>query len=194
MRWSVVQRCTLFAVVNARWTTSNQKLLVLEPQWIKSTERAKRLLIPPIYSLRGIRAYDELQIFVTEVGKIKQPFTQGTSSIGNVLVSYDFSNTQLRTFLYLRNDRKSVKVVMSCIATCVTDVQSDSVARGPKPLSIKNYVIEIMIWKFIYTYRERCKTGPAHNLCWNWSPFTSKHTWMRFSKFWNTFRKFVWGL
>ena len=46
-----------------------------------------------------------------------------------------------------------------------------------------------MTWKFIYTYRERCKTGPAHNRCWNWSPFTSKHTWMRFSKFWNTFPK-----
>jgi len=46
-----------------------------------------------------------------------------------------------------------------------------------------------MTWKFIHTYRERCKTGPAHNRCWNWSPFTSKHTWMRFSKFWNTFPK-----
>ena len=68
-------------------------------------------------------------------------------------------------------------------------IQSDSVARGPKILSIKNYVIEIITWKFIYTYRERCKTGPAHNRCWNWSPFTSKHTWMPFSKFWNTFPK-----
>ena len=46
-----------------------------------------------------------------------------------------------------------------------------------------------MTWKFIYTYRKRCKTGPAHNRCWNWSPFTSKHTWMRFFKFWNTFPK-----
>ena len=44
-----------------------------------------------------------------------------------------------------------------------------------------------MTWKFIYTYRERRKTGPAHNRCWNWSHFTSKDTWMRFSKFWNTF-------
>ena len=26
-----------------------------------------------------------------------------------------------------------------------------------------------MTWKFIYTYRERCKTGPAHNRCWNLS-------------------------
>jgi len=75
MRWSVLQRCTLFAVMNARWTTSNQKLLMLEPQWIKSTEGAKRLLIPPVYSLRGIRAYDELQIVVTEVGQIKQMVT-----------------------------------------------------------------------------------------------------------------------
>jgi len=46
-----------------------------------------------------------------------------------------------------------------------------------------------MTWKFIYTYREGCKTGTAHNWCWNWSPFTSKHTWMRFSKFWNSFPK-----
>ena len=46
-----------------------------------------------------------------------------------------------------------------------------------------------MTWKFIYTYRERCKTGPAHNRCWNWSPFASKHTWMHFFKFWNTFSK-----
>ena len=69
------------------------------------------------------------------------------------------------------------------------DVQGESLARGPKTIVYKNYVIEIMTWKFIYTYRERCKTGPAHNRCWNWSPFTSKHTWMRFSKFWNTFPK-----
>ena len=76
----------------------------------------------------------------------------------------------------------------------VSEIQGDSVARGPKLLSIKNYVIEIMTWKFIYTYRERCKTGPAHNRCWNWSPFTSKHTWMRFSKFWNSFPQILfWG-
>jgi len=46
-----------------------------------------------------------------------------------------------------------------------------------------------MTWKFIYTYREWCKTGPAHIRGWNWSPFTTKHTWMRLSKFWNTFPK-----
>ena len=68
-------------------------------------------------------------------------------------------------------------------------IQGEYLARGPKLLSIKNYVIEIMTWKFIYKYRERRKTGPAHNRCWKWSPFTSKHTWMRFSKFWNTFPK-----
>jgi len=68
-----------------------------------------------------------------------------------------------------------------CSLNCI--IQSESVARGPKLLSIKNYVIEIMTWKFIYTYWEWCKTGPAHNRCWNW------HTWMRFSKFWNTFPK-----
>ena len=71
----------------------------------------------------------------------------------------------------------------------LTVIQGESLARGPKLLSIKNYVIGIMTWKFIYTYRERCKTGPAYNRCWNWSPFTSKHTWMRFSKSWNTFPK-----
>ena len=75
-----MQTCKLFAVVNARWTTSNQKLLVLEPQWIKSTERAKRLLIPPVYSLRGIRAYDELRIVVTEVGQVKQTVTPPSST------------------------------------------------------------------------------------------------------------------
>ena len=68
-------------------------------------------------------------------------------------------------------------------------IQGDSVARDPKLLSIKNYVIEIITWKFIDTYRERCKTGAARNRYWNWSPFTSKHTWMRFFKFWNTFPK-----
>jgi len=75
----------------------------------------------------------------------------------------------------------------SCLWVCI--LQSDSVARGPKLLSIKNDVIEIITWKFIYTYWERCKTGPVHNRSWNWSPFTSKHTWIRFSKFWNTFPK-----
>ena len=68
-------------------------------------------------------------------------------------------------------------------------IQGDSVARCPKLLSIKNYVIEIMTWKYIYTYRERYKTGSDHNRCWNSSPFTYKHTWIRFSKFWNTFLK-----
>jgi len=68
-------------------------------------------------------------------------------------------------------------------------LQGESLARGHKLLSIKKTIIEIMTWKFIYTYRKRCKTGPAHNRCWNWSPFTCKHTGMRFSKFWNTFPK-----
>ena len=61
-------------------------------------------------------------------------------------------------------------------------IQGDSITRGPKLLSIKSYVIEIITWKFIYTYRERCKTGPAHNRCWHLSPFTSKHTSMLFSR------------
>jgi len=53
------------------------KVVVLEHQWIKSTEKAKRLLIPPAYSLRGIRAYDGLQIVVTEVGQVRQTATEG---------------------------------------------------------------------------------------------------------------------
>jgi hypothetical protein len=44
-----------------------------------------------------------------------------------------------------------VRNLIGCI------VQSDSVARDPKLLSIKNYVIEIMTSKFIYTYRQRWK-------------------------------------
>jgi len=78
---------------------------------------------------------------------------------------------------------------MTFILNIIPFIQGDSVARGPKLLSIKNYVIEIMTWKFMYTYRERCKTGPVHNRYWNWPPFTSKHTWMCFSKFWSTFTK-----
>ena len=53
----------------------------------------------------------------------------------------------------------------------LTKIRGESLARGPRLLSIKNYVIEIMTWKFIYTHRERCKTGPAHNRWWNWSNF-----------------------
>jgi len=53
-------------------------LLVLEPQRIKSTERAKQLLIHPAYSLRRIRVYDELQIVVTEVGLVKQTVRAAT--------------------------------------------------------------------------------------------------------------------
>ena len=68
-------------------------------------------------------------------------------------------------------------------------IQGESLARGPKLLSIENYVIEIMIGKFMYIYRKRCETGSTHNRCWNWSPFISKHNGMRFSKFWNIFPK-----
>ena len=75
--------------------------------------------------------------------------------------------------------------IYRCLKLWKNKIQSESLARGPKLLSIKNYVIKIMTWEFIYTYRE----WPAHNWCWNWSPFTSKHIWMRFSKFWNTFSK-----
>ena len=90
-----------------------------------------------------------------------------------------------------RNDTNwlsKMYILNECVVQEDCKIQGDSVARGPKLLPIKNYVIEITTWTFIYTYRERCKTGPAHNRCWNWSPFTSKHTWMRFSKFLNTFQ------
>jgi hypothetical protein len=51
-------------------------LLVLEPQWIKSTDRARRLLIPLyVCSLRGNCPYDELQTAVTEVGQVKEMVT-----------------------------------------------------------------------------------------------------------------------
>jgi hypothetical protein len=66
---------------------------------------------------------------------------------------------------------------------CLIIIQGESLARGPKLLCIQKYIIEIMTWKFIYTYLEWCKTGP-HNRCWKWSPFTSKHTWMCFSNSW----------
>jgi len=58
-------------------STNNEqpKESVLESQRIKSIERAKRLLISPVHSLRGIRAYDELQIVVTEVGQVRQTVT-----------------------------------------------------------------------------------------------------------------------
>jgi len=74
-------------------TTSNQKLLVLEPQRIKSTERAKRLLVPPVHSLRGILAYDELQIVVTEVVQVKQAVTSNIEEI--------YANRNITLTLYL---------------------------------------------------------------------------------------------
>jgi hypothetical protein len=99
---------------------------------------------------------------------------------------YTYSSTQ-----YWRADRR-VQIIMYWVVfvavICLSHVQyfshdiseifiqSDSLARRPQLFLIKHYVIEIMTWKFVYTYRERCKTGPAHNRCWKWSHFTSKHT------------------
>ena len=65
-------------------------------------------------------------------------------------------------------------------------IQGNSDASGPKLLYIKLCYWDNDLKSYI-TYRERCKIGPAHNRCWNWSLFTSKHTWMRFSELWNTF-------
>ena len=52
-------------------------------------------------------------------------------------------------------------------------VQGDSLARGPKLLSIKSYVIEIMTWKFIYTYWQRWKTA------WTTTPTPPAIYWTR---------------
>jgi hypothetical protein len=117
MRSSVVQRGTLFAVVNARWTTSKQNLLVLEPQWIKSTERAKRLLIPPVYFLRGIRTYDELQIVVTKVGQVKQTVTghdkKTTETVKNVFIYKHWPWMRWEPGRQ-RGSALTLKTVMSC--------------------------------------------------------------------------------
>jgi len=58
-----------------KFVDAGTKSCVFEPQSIKSNERAKRLPIPPVYCLRGIRAYGELRIVVTEVGQVKQKVT-----------------------------------------------------------------------------------------------------------------------
>ena len=71
--YEVVSCAEMYAVCGCECYMNEQlKVVVFEPQWKKSTERAERLLIPPVYSLRGIRVYDELQIAVTEVGQVKQ--------------------------------------------------------------------------------------------------------------------------
>ena len=56
-----------------------------------------------------------------------------------------------------------------------TVIQGDSLSRGPKLLSIKNYVIEIMTWKFIYTYRQRWKTA------WNPPRYIGLVQWLAFA-------------
>jgi len=83
--WSDVRCSRLWMLDEQR---ANKMLLVLEPnvvvfepQWRKITERAKRLLIPPVYFLRGSCAYDELQIVNSEVGRAKQTVTVGTSEV-----------------------------------------------------------------------------------------------------------------
>ena len=58
---------------------------MLEHQWIKSIERAERLLIIPVYSLRAIRANGELQTAVTGVGQVTQ--TVITILIGTFLTT-----------------------------------------------------------------------------------------------------------
>ena len=111
-------RCTQFAAVNARWTTSNQMLLVLEPQWIKSTERAKRPLIPPVYSLRRIRAYDELQIIVTEVGQFKQTVTP-QMTVWRILIGCWITNNYcFSTVVVVARTRLIVTLYVHCYTIC----------------------------------------------------------------------------
>ena len=78
---------------------------------------------------------------------------------------------------FLANYENRMKNIRNCsifnfLLHRALKIQGDSVVRVPKLLSIEISAIEIVTWKFIYvyTYRERCKTGPAHNRCWNWSP------------------------
>ena len=64
-------RCILFVVGNL----DEQRATKLVSSGISAnrvTERAERLPIPPVYSLRGIRAYDKLQIVVTEVRQVRR--------------------------------------------------------------------------------------------------------------------------
>jgi hypothetical protein len=81
---------------------------------------------------------------------------------------------QLRSHEPERDRDRQIDIKIRTLQVKVLKVQGDSLARGPKLLSIINYVIETITWKFIYTYRERCKTGPVHKRCWKWSHFTSK--------------------
>ena len=73
--WSDVL-CWQLWMLDEQWATKcwcwNEKLWCLNLSEKKSTDREKRLKIPPVYSFRGIRAYDELQTFATEVGQVKQ--------------------------------------------------------------------------------------------------------------------------
>ena len=148
-------------------------------------------------------------MIISRLIRLRMRNVSNESCRGNQITDFVFNNCFSKIVSFMRwcgkntvqRGRPRMTIRRMRIACCITKathththththiILGESLARGPKLLSIKNYVIEIMTWKFIYTYRERCKTGPAHNRCWNWSPFTSKHTWMRFSKFWNTFPK-----
>ena len=136
--WAVVLRCTLFAVVNARWTTSNQKLLLLEPQWIKSSKGAKRLLILSVYSLRGIRAYDELQIVVTEVGQVKQTVTD----MYHVTQLLENASWSMLSF-----NRKCSAITAFCVFFTAWLIIFTSNNLPLKPFSLHFYLLEISNWK-----------------------------------------------
>jgi len=65
-------------------------------------KRAKRVLSPPVYSLRGIRAYDELQIVVTEVGQVKETVKLVSSLVDEIKPGYTCTILIKRTRVYFQ--------------------------------------------------------------------------------------------
>jgi len=72
--------------------------------------RTKQLQIPPVYSLSGIRAYDELQIVVTEVRQVRQTVT--THSVINASQITDEISTNHRNVLLLVPHHKHNSVAL----------------------------------------------------------------------------------
>ena len=79
---SVIQQID---IVKISTNYEKQGQSVARMQIKRVTERTERLLIPPVYSLRGIRAYDELQTFVAaEVEQVKQTVTVAHNTLFNL--------------------------------------------------------------------------------------------------------------
>jgi hypothetical protein len=137
------------------------------------------------YKLSSLTSYDPANVQDKPVKVWQNPFSEMIMIKFMMMIM----NTVYHCFMLgIYNCTPDTKHV-STVYTIAAIIQGDSLTSDPKLLSVKYYVIEIKTWKFIYTYRERRKTGPAYNRCWKWSPFTSKHTWMRFYKFWITISK-----